>query len=202
MDGSKEIQNARSQGKNTANGSNSDGKGNQGSNKFVVLEDCNDDDIGMRLNKEQKNEMGDDSDKGITNNDDEDVIEELSGKCIIENEIEGIKEGNSPLHHKGCRIALGWNSKVVNVNVIFYSWQVMFCLVKSIKEKSKFFCSFVYAANHGKERIDLWKELTSQKTDCQWKTMDSAWRLQFLGSNSLGESLLAILSKAFSKSWT
>ncbi|GJZ72790.1 RNA-directed DNA polymerase, eukaryota, reverse transcriptase zinc-binding domain protein [Tanacetum coccineum] len=64
---------------------------------------------------------------------------------------------------KGCRIALGWNSRVVNVNVLSYSWQVMFCLVESLIEKTKFFCSFVYAANHGKERSDLWKELTSQK---------------------------------------
>ncbi|GKA10477.1 hypothetical protein Tco_0689910, partial [Tanacetum coccineum] len=92
MDSSKEMQNASSQGKNTANGSKSDDKGKQSSNKFVVLKDCNDDDIGIRLNKEQKNEMGDGSDKGITDNDDEDVIEELSGTCFIDNELEGMEE--------------------------------------------------------------------------------------------------------------
>ncbi|GKB02678.1 probable L-cysteine desulfhydrase, chloroplastic [Tanacetum coccineum] len=69
---------------------------------------------------------------------------------------------NMPKCSKGCRIALGWNSRVVNVNVIFYSWQVMFCLVESIQDKTKFFCSFVYAANHGKERKDLWKDLSHQ----------------------------------------
>ncbi|GJR37131.1 RNA-directed DNA polymerase, eukaryota [Tanacetum coccineum] len=63
---------------------------------------------------------------------------------------------------KGCRIALGWDSKVVNVNVIYYTWQVMFCVIESVTGKTKFFCSFVYAANHGKERIDLWKDLESQ----------------------------------------
>ncbi|GJW50195.1 RNA-directed DNA polymerase, eukaryota, reverse transcriptase zinc-binding domain protein [Tanacetum coccineum] len=63
---------------------------------------------------------------------------------------------------KGCRIALGWDSKAVNVNVIYYTWQVMFCVIESVTGKTKFFCSFVYAANHGKERIDLWKDLESQ----------------------------------------
>nr|GEX81132.1 hypothetical protein [Tanacetum cinerariifolium] len=74
------------------------------------------------------------------------------GECIDD----GI--GNS----KGCRIALGWDSKVVNINVISYSWQVLFCVVESIKEKKKFLCSFVYAANHGRERTELWKDLASQ----------------------------------------
>ncbi|GKC67100.1 RNA-directed DNA polymerase, eukaryota, reverse transcriptase zinc-binding domain protein [Tanacetum coccineum] len=50
------------------------------------------------------------------------------------------------------------------VEVPSMSWQVMFCLVEIIHQKIKFFCSTVYAANHGKERQSLWNDLIIQKS--------------------------------------
>ncbi|GKC34597.1 RNA-directed DNA polymerase, eukaryota, reverse transcriptase zinc-binding domain protein [Tanacetum coccineum] len=63
---------------------------------------------------------------------------------------------------KGCRIIVGWNYNDVKVEVLSMSWQVMFCLIEVSQQKSKFFCSFVYAANHGKERQSLWADLAKQ----------------------------------------
>ena len=36
-----------------------------------------------------------------------------------------------------------------------------------LNKKSKFFCTIVYAANHGRERMSLWKELCSQSNITQ-----------------------------------
>ncbi|GKF00591.1 RNA-directed DNA polymerase, eukaryota, reverse transcriptase zinc-binding domain protein, partial [Tanacetum coccineum] len=55
------------------------------------------------------------------------------------------------------------------------SWQVMFCLIEVSQQKSKFFCSFVYAANHGKERQSLWADLAKQNkfvNDRPWNCVD------------------------------
>ncbi|GJX32066.1 hypothetical protein Tco_0241921 [Tanacetum coccineum] len=139
-------QNDNRQGKQTPNGSKSDAKGKQNSNKFDVLEDCNDDSMVMRLTKEQKKEVEyfvsqkmqptpfetskwshhminyfkerweADQNKEISDNDEEDAMEDISRAYIMENEVEGMEE------------------------------------VESLQEQTKFFCSFVYAANHGKER--------------------------------------------------
>ncbi|GKE05571.1 RNA-directed DNA polymerase, eukaryota, reverse transcriptase zinc-binding domain protein [Tanacetum coccineum] len=124
MDSSKEMQNASSQGKNTANGSKSDDKGKQSSNKFAVLKDYNDDDIGIRLNKEQKNEVD-----FFVNQKLQPTLFEISK----------------------------WSHLMVNYfkdkwgMVLIRGQQIMMMKI------------FVYVVNHGKERIDLWKELTSQK---------------------------------------
>nr|GEX86845.1 reverse transcriptase domain-containing protein [Tanacetum cinerariifolium] len=45
----------------------------------------------------------------------------------------------------------------------------MYSSVKTVQGKSKFFYSFVYAANQGKERAELWKDLTIQKQNVQGK---------------------------------
>nr|GEW17516.1 zinc knuckle CX2CX4HX4C [Tanacetum cinerariifolium] len=88
---------------------------------------CNEEETGIRLDQEQRKEVDyfmdqrlqptpfeiskwshlivnyfkdrweDGYDIGLAGNDD-DVIEELSGTCIIDNEIKGMEEGNSPLH--------------------------------------------------------------------------------------------------------
>ena len=70
---------------------------------------------------------------------------------------------NMAKYRKGCRIVVGWNSTVVDVEVLFISWQVIFCLVQTVQRKTKFFCNFVYAANHGNERTVLWNEIEDQK---------------------------------------
>nr|GEX18988.1 hypothetical protein [Tanacetum cinerariifolium] len=65
--------------------------------------------------------------------------------------------------NKGCRIVVGWDTNVIDIHVLISSWQVMFCLVETVQEKIKFLCSFVYAANNGKDRVELWKDLALQK---------------------------------------
>ncbi|GJZ45128.1 pentatricopeptide repeat-containing protein [Tanacetum coccineum] len=46
---------------------------------------------------------------------------------------------------------------------VFNRWNWTTNMSNCIQEKTKFFCSFVYAANHGKERAELWKDLAYQK---------------------------------------
>ncbi|GJR86507.1 RNA-directed DNA polymerase, eukaryota, reverse transcriptase zinc-binding domain protein [Tanacetum coccineum] len=70
---------------------------------------------------------------------------------------------NMNAYNKWCRIGVGWNSNVIDIHFLFSSWHVMFCLVETVQEKTKFFCSFVYAANNDKERAELWKDLANQK---------------------------------------
>nr|GEV05254.1 hypothetical protein [Tanacetum cinerariifolium] len=65
--------------------------------------------------------------------------------------------------NKGYRIAVGWDTNVIDIHVLFSSWQVTFCLVETVQEKTNFLCSFVYAANNGKDRVELWKDLALQK---------------------------------------
>nr|GFA38594.1 RNA-directed DNA polymerase, eukaryota, reverse transcriptase zinc-binding domain protein [Tanacetum cinerariifolium] len=47
----------------------------------------------------------------------------------------------------GCRIVVALNDSVVNVMVLHSSRQSMLCLIESIPNKVKVFCSFVYAVN-------------------------------------------------------
>ncbi|GJT37856.1 hypothetical protein Tco_0937721 [Tanacetum coccineum] len=54
---------------------------------------------------------------------------------------------------------LGWNTDVVNLYVIPYAKQSLSCRVDTIKWNTKLFCTFVYAANGGNERRELWKDL-------------------------------------------
>ncbi|GJU01457.1 RNA-directed DNA polymerase, eukaryota, reverse transcriptase zinc-binding domain protein [Tanacetum coccineum] len=68
--------------------------------------------------------------KVLTDDDEEDVIEELNGKGIMENEIEGLEDGSTS---------------------------------KSVTERPSSSVAIVKCSNHGKERIDLWKDLESQE---------------------------------------
>ncbi|GJQ90834.1 RNA-directed DNA polymerase, eukaryota, reverse transcriptase zinc-binding domain protein [Tanacetum coccineum] len=65
---------------------------------------------------------------------------------------------------KACsRIMVGWNSELVNVNIIHYCKQAVLCKVDASQGSLSLFCTIVYAANGGMERIDLWKELKLHK---------------------------------------
>ncbi|GKC01404.1 RNA-directed DNA polymerase, eukaryota, reverse transcriptase zinc-binding domain protein [Tanacetum coccineum] len=68
-------------------------KSKQSSNKYVVLADCNEEENGLKLNQEQKNKWEDGNDIEHVDNDDEHVIEDLSGTCFIDNKLEGMEEG-------------------------------------------------------------------------------------------------------------
>nr|GEU65417.1 RNA-directed DNA polymerase, eukaryota, reverse transcriptase zinc-binding domain protein [Tanacetum cinerariifolium] len=58
---------------------------------------------------------------------------------------------------------LGWNTDTVNQNVIHYAKQSLLCRVDIAKRITKLFCTFVYAANGGNERRELWKDLKLYK---------------------------------------
>ncbi|XP_071695720.1 uncharacterized protein [Rutidosis leptorrhynchoides] len=62
-----------------------------------------------------------------------------------------------------CRMVMGWDPTKVKVMVIHMAKQVTLCLVETVVDKSKFFCSFVYASNTCIERRKLWVELDGHK---------------------------------------
>ncbi|GKA30765.1 RNA-directed DNA polymerase, eukaryota, reverse transcriptase zinc-binding domain protein [Tanacetum coccineum] len=72
----------------------------------------------------------------------------------MQKEVSNMKDSD-----KGCRIIVGWNEEEANVMVIHSCKQAILCLNEIIDSKQKFFCSFVYVANSGKERKLFWKEL-------------------------------------------
>ncbi|GKB79639.1 RNA-directed DNA polymerase, eukaryota, reverse transcriptase zinc-binding domain protein, partial [Tanacetum coccineum] len=74
-----------------------------------------------------------------------------------------IKNWSQEMINGGCRIVIRWNPDVVNLVVINTSRQHMLCLIESIHNHKKIYCSFVYASNFGMERRGLWKELLMAK---------------------------------------
>ncbi|GKE84698.1 hypothetical protein Tco_1558440 [Tanacetum coccineum] len=100
--------------------------------------------------------------------DKEDVFDEETGisKSMTDNELDGhpydmMNKGsnNKNKSDRGCRIIIGWNEDDVNINLIHSTKQTMLCLVEIKDSKCYFFCCLVYAANSGKERKILWKDL-------------------------------------------
>ncbi|GKF64752.1 hypothetical protein Tco_0188200, partial [Tanacetum coccineum] len=105
MESNRGKHNGNSQGKHSANGSKIDAKGKQSSNKFAVLKECNEEYTlqptpfetskwSHQLINYFKERWEAAYDKEGLDNEDEDehVLEELSGKCFIENEVEGMEE--------------------------------------------------------------------------------------------------------------
>ena len=78
----------------------------------------------------------------------------------IADRIFGQWEWVSNMQHcdKGCRIVLGWNSLEIRMSMVHCSKQSMLCCVETVDDKVKLFCTFVYAANSGNERKELWKD--------------------------------------------
>ncbi|PWA79613.1 RNA-directed DNA polymerase, eukaryota, Reverse transcriptase zinc-binding domain protein [Artemisia annua] len=82
---------------------------------------------------------------------------------------------------KGCRIILGWNSDVTNCTLIHSTRQAMMYLIEVLSSNKKFFCTFIYAADSGRDRRDLWKDLVLFKQIIN----DEAWVLMGDGNVSL-----------------
>ncbi|GJR98189.1 RNA-directed DNA polymerase, eukaryota, reverse transcriptase zinc-binding domain protein [Tanacetum coccineum] len=61
------------------------------------------------------------------------------------------------------KIMIGWNSDHVNINIVHCAKQSLFCEIHTVTGNIKMFCTFVYAANGGKERRELWKDLQIHK---------------------------------------
>ncbi|XP_071704036.1 uncharacterized protein [Rutidosis leptorrhynchoides] len=96
---------------------------------------------------------------------------------------------NSP---NSCRIIVGWNDSKVNVMIIKCTSHLIFYMVEVISTKEKFYCSFVYAHNKGKDRITLWEELAFQSriaNKTAWFIMGNFNVTRYLHEYSSGSSL-------------
>ncbi|GJS22552.1 RNA-directed DNA polymerase, eukaryota, reverse transcriptase zinc-binding domain protein [Tanacetum coccineum] len=74
-------------------------------------------------------------------------------------------ESNMQKCSKECRIVLGWDFDSTSVQILHQTSQSIFCVMSSKSYNIKCFYTFVYAANDGLERIDLWEELIR---DCRY----------------------------------
>ncbi|GJT56728.1 RNA-directed DNA polymerase, eukaryota, reverse transcriptase zinc-binding domain protein [Tanacetum coccineum] len=70
---------------------------------------------------------------------------------------------NVGLSRKGCRLAVGWDNNHVNCTLMNSTEQSMVYMVEVLNHKRSFYCTFIYAANKGKDRRELWKELNLNK---------------------------------------
>lgn len=57
---------------------------------------------------------------------------------------------------------MGWDQDKLKIMIIGQSSQALFCLVESMVNNEKFYCTIVYAETIGKKRRILWKELMKQ----------------------------------------
>lgn len=60
---------------------------------------------------------------------------------------------------KNCRIMVFWNGMLVDLQVEFYSDQLVHCLGHSLDGNLTFYCSFIYAHNSIEKSKNLWKDL-------------------------------------------
>nr|GEV12647.1 RNA-directed DNA polymerase, eukaryota, reverse transcriptase zinc-binding domain protein [Tanacetum cinerariifolium] len=70
---------------------------------------------------------------------------------------------NMQLCDNGCRIILCWNNEKVNMSIVHCAKQSVFCEIHTISGNHSMFCTFVYAANGGKERKELWNDMHIHK---------------------------------------
>ncbi|GJW96848.1 RNA-directed DNA polymerase, eukaryota, reverse transcriptase zinc-binding domain protein, partial [Tanacetum coccineum] len=56
-------------------------------------------------------------------------------------------------------IIVGWNSDLVDLNMVYYGKQSVLCKMEAVKGDLSMFCTIVYDANGGNERLKLWKDL-------------------------------------------
>ncbi|GJS35094.1 RNA-directed DNA polymerase, eukaryota, reverse transcriptase zinc-binding domain protein, partial [Tanacetum coccineum] len=92
---------------------------------------------------------------------------------------------------RGCRIITAWNPDEINIMQVHVSSQSLLCIIETIDSKIKFFCAFIYAANTGRERKELWKNLIRYKrivNDNPWVLMGD-WNVSLNNEDhSEGES--------------
>lgn len=70
---------------------------------------------------------------------------------------------NAEDNNKGCRIMVGWDQNKMDAWLITKKRQSMLLLVETACQKTRFFCTIVYASNSGIERRQLWKEIEAYK---------------------------------------
>ncbi|PWA91347.1 DUF4283 domain-containing protein [Artemisia annua] len=113
------------------------------------------------------------------------VDKSATAKFMTENEVHGILEthmkkeriqkigdrvfGNWSWQHnlqvsrKGCRIMVGWDNDKVQCSLVHYSEQNMLYYVEVVNSPVKFYCTFIYAANSGRNMKELWNDLIIYK---------------------------------------
>ncbi|GJW34582.1 RNA-directed DNA polymerase, eukaryota, reverse transcriptase zinc-binding domain protein [Tanacetum coccineum] len=80
---------------------------------------------------------------------------------------------NLDMSKQGCKIIVGWNQDSVQCHLIQSTRQTMCYMVEVLKSNIKFF-TFIYAANHGRDRKELWQDLCIYKRligDVEWVIM-------------------------------
>lgn len=70
---------------------------------------------------------------------------------------------NLHVSKKDCRIMVGWDNNKVECTLVHYTEQTMFYLIEVLQAPIKFYCTFIYAANSGRNRRELWKDLNIYK---------------------------------------
>ena len=68
-------------------------------------------------------------------------------------------QSNVQMCHKGCRIAVGWDASNVRCDLVHATDQAMLYHIEILSTQKTLFCTFIYAANRGKERRMLWEDL-------------------------------------------
>ncbi|PWA98460.1 RNA-directed DNA polymerase, eukaryota, Reverse transcriptase zinc-binding domain protein [Artemisia annua] len=114
--------------------------------------------------------------KIVDNESENEVVEDESAAAeeLTANELDGgvsIKDicdktfrnwewtSNVKFSRNSCRIVIGWNDANVQLRVLHMAKQSIFCEIINSHDKSRIFCSFIYASNSGSERRELWKDL-------------------------------------------
>ncbi|GKB83265.1 RNA-directed DNA polymerase, eukaryota, reverse transcriptase zinc-binding domain protein [Tanacetum coccineum] len=140
-------------------------------NKFTVLNELDDHEEGVDPNTEKQNDVNDvfPDNNGIEKGMESDNIEGL-GTSDKQNEVKKFIGGEKlsicaiiETRIKTKKIILGWDSDIIRLNVISYCKQSMLCTVDAVKGSLSMFYTFMYAANGGNERLELWKELVMYK---------------------------------------
>lgn len=69
-------------------------------------------------------------------------------------------QSNVHLSTKGCRIVVGWDGSNVRCSTIHATSQAMLFFVEVLSTHQVMYCTFIYAANRGKDRRELWQDLS------------------------------------------
>ncbi|GKB49009.1 RNA-directed DNA polymerase, eukaryota, reverse transcriptase zinc-binding domain protein [Tanacetum coccineum] len=80
-------------------------------------------------------------------------------------------QNNVDFSRKSCRIAVGLDASNVSCSLINATAQSMLYKVNVLSNQNTFYCTFIYVANKGRDKRDLWKELNLNKR----VVGDSAW---------------------------
>ncbi|GKA52512.1 putative reverse transcriptase domain-containing protein, partial [Tanacetum coccineum] len=94
----------------------------------------------------------------------------LDGECSIGDEVAEDRSGNAQFiakhvasnlndSSKGCRIAVGWDTSVMIVQLLQQTNQIMHFLVMYLKDSRQMHVSMVYGENSPRARLKLWSDL-------------------------------------------